>query len=74
MAVSQVGIRCTAEMRVRLSPARPHLVPEGATAGAAALLAALADIEEDVRLQQGRLKEGWIGRLPHRLPAGRALL
>ena len=42
-----------------------HLIPEGATAHAAALLAALADIKEDVRLQQGGLKEGRIGRLPH---------
>ena len=47
----------------------PHLVPEGATARAAALLAALADIKEDVRLQQGGPKEGRIRRLPHRLPA-----
>ena len=46
-----------------------HLVSEGAAASAAALLAALADVEEDIRLQQGCLKEGWVRRLPHRLPA-----
>ena len=74
MAIDRVGRLCTAEMLKSVGLMRPHLVSEGATARTAALLAALADIEEDVRLQQGRLKERWIGRLPHRLPAWRTFL
>ena len=56
-------------MDISMSLVTIYLVAEGATACAAALLAALADIEEYVGLQQGRLEEGRVGRLPHGLPA-----
>lgn len=67
-------LQCTAQMHASMSLLRLHLVPEGAAACAAALLAALADVEEDVGLQQGRLEEGRVRRLPHRLPARPTLL
>ncbi len=46
-----------------------YLVPEGSAACASALLSAMADVEEDVRLQQGLLVEDGIRRLDHRSPA-----
>lgn len=46
-----------------------YLIPEGSATYASPLLPAMADIEEDVGLQQGLLVEDRVWSLTHRLPA-----
>lgn len=48
---------------------RADLVPQRSTPNAAALLPAMADVEEDVGLQKGLLVEDRVWRFKHRLPA-----